>query len=159
MTTIATNIVVIYAHAIDAVNRQLAWVSEDVKSLLGYDVDECRAVGWWTDRLHPDDRAGVLARLPALWSGGRLVCEYRLRTRGGSYRWLRDEVRLIRNLAGEPMSCVGSWSELTERSHAADPLSEPELSDMSSSLGVSGDAADRGLLFSAALRRSAFISA
>src|SRR5207247_1653881 len=45
---------------------------------------------------------------------------------GGSYRRLPDEVRLIRNTAGEPVSCVGSWSDLTERNQVADPLSQPE---------------------------------
>jgi PAS domain S-box-containing protein len=120
------NRVVIYSHAVDAVTRQLTWVSENVKSLLGYEVDECQALDWWTDRLHPDDRAAILASLPTLWSDGRHACEYRFRAQSGGYRWLRDEVRLIRNRAGEPLSCIGSWSDLTERNQAADLLSEPE---------------------------------
>jgi two-component system cell cycle sensor histidine kinase/response regulator CckA len=113
---------VIYAHAIDSGKHQLAWVSDSVKSLLGHDADACLAAGWWADRVHPDDRADVLARWSGSWSDDRLVCEYRFRTHDGRYRWLRDEVRLVRDLAGEPIDCVGSWSDLTERKQAEDTL-------------------------------------
>ncbi len=56
--------------------------------VFGYSDDELRAAPF-LDFVHPDDRAGTVAALGALSTGGRVVdFENRYRARDGSYRWL-----------------------------------------------------------------------
>src|SRR4029077_1048700 len=48
---------VIYELAITAKGFRSQWVSDSVKSILGYEVEEALAPDWWIDCLHPDDKA------------------------------------------------------------------------------------------------------
>src|SRR5207302_6365314 len=50
-----------------------------------------------------------------LFSQGRMASEYRFRRPDGTYGWLRNEMRLFRDSAGQPFEVVGSWSDITER--------------------------------------------
>jgi PAS domain S-box-containing protein len=70
---------------------------------------------FWTDQIHPDDVEGVRSELTALFESGRCVQEYRLRHADGSYRWIRDEVRVVEDDLGEPLELVGSWLDISER--------------------------------------------
>ena len=44
--------------------------------------------------------------------------EYRFRRRDGSYCWVNDTQRLVRNSDGKPLEIVGSWSDITARKAA-----------------------------------------
>jgi adenylate cyclase len=44
--------------------------------------------------------------------------EYRFRRKDGSYCWVNDEQRLIRDKDGKPLEIVGSWSDITARKAA-----------------------------------------
>ena len=70
---------------------------------------------FWTDNIHPEDQAKVLDELATLFEREHLTHEYRFRRRDGTYRWMRDESRLILDAAGEPAEIVGSWFDITER--------------------------------------------
>ena len=76
------------------------WMSANLESLLGYTPDEALAPGWWLEHLHPDDRAQALADSAALFVYGRMVSEWRFARRDGTYCWLRDERRLLRDAGG-----------------------------------------------------------
>jgi PAS domain S-box-containing protein len=78
------------------------------------------------ERLHPQDRLATLARWPELLRGGRLDCEYRLRSRTGEYRWLRDELRMSAGDTGTCSDCIGAWSDITEAKHAELALRQAE---------------------------------
>src|SRR5207302_6870464 len=45
----------------------------------------------------------------------RVANEYRFRHNDGAYRWVRSEIRLIRDADGRPVEAVGSWFDITER--------------------------------------------
>jgi PAS domain S-box-containing protein len=95
-----------------------AWVSSNVETLLGYDVETALAPGWWQERLHPDDRDAVLAEMPRVHEEGQLVQEYRFRLADGTYRWMHAELRLLRDPSGRPLEAIGSWSDVTTRREA-----------------------------------------
>ena len=94
----------------------IAWMSENVRGMLGYTPEEVSERAWWAMNMHPEDRARVAADTGAdLFANGRVTDEYRFRHRSGPYRWVRSEMRLVRAATGEPVEVVGSWADVTER--------------------------------------------
>lgn len=94
---------------------EIDYVSESFGSVLGYPQAQARAPGFWEAAIHPDDRERVLTALPKLMSTGRIVHEYRHRHADGSWRWLRDDVRVIYDPQGHPLRAVGTSIDITSR--------------------------------------------
>jgi hypothetical protein len=103
-----------------------SWVSENVERLLGFTVEEALVREWWAAQLHPEDRERVLAGLPAIFAVGQLTQEYRFRDKRGGARWLRAELRLLRDAAGNPLEVIGSWADVSARKEAELRLQESE---------------------------------
>ena len=106
---------VIYAIKVNGDGFAPSWISENIRRLTGYDVEEALLPTWWVDHLHPDDRARVMDGIRALLTGGALTTEYRFRYSDGSYRWVHDESRLVRDDLGRPLEVFGAWIDITER--------------------------------------------
>jgi len=123
---VASSTVVIYGNEVTGSSFSPNWVSENVTRLTGYEVAAAMDPAWWLEHLHPDDRARVLAEIPALFTQGRLTTEYRFRHADGSYRWVRDECRLLRDASGTPREVVGAWMDITEHQRAQHALRESE---------------------------------
>ena len=101
------------------------FISENVRGLLGYEPREyLEGPDFWRERVHPEDLPRVLAEFPRLLEVGHHVCEYRFRRKDGAYRWVRDEQRLVRDEAGEPLEVIELWSDVTERKRAEEALRE-----------------------------------
>ena len=112
---LASSTAVVYATKLTAEGYAPSWVSENVTRVLGYDVPEALHPTWWASHLHPSDRARVLAELPALLTKGELTLEYQFQGKRGTYRWVHDEARLLRDPAGLPIEVFGAWLDITER--------------------------------------------
>ncbi|NJN69909.1 MAG: PAS domain S-box protein [Nitrospira sp.] len=103
------------------------FVSENVVEQLGYSPrDFTDHSDFWISHVHPDDRAYVLAGLLRTFEHGRHIHEYRFRHKDGTYRWLRDEVRLIRDDAGEPLELIGFYVDVSSQKWAHEALREGE---------------------------------
>src|SRR5207248_7727682 len=85
---LASSTAVIYANTVSGTTFSPSWVSENVTRITGYRSDEPLQPSWWLDNLHPDDRARVLAEMPALFANDRLTTEYRFRGKDDAYRWV-----------------------------------------------------------------------
>jgi PAS domain S-box-containing protein len=109
---------VIYVLEITAKGFRGEWVSDSVKSILGYEVEEALAPDWWIACLHPDDKVAAVEKTSILMTQGRLVQEYRFRCKDGHYLWMQDEASLLREADGRPNEIVGFWTNITERKHA-----------------------------------------
>ena len=97
------------------------YISQNVKELLGYDREEYLvSADFWATRVHPDDRPRILLAHQQLMDTGRVTSEYRFRRKDGSYCWVSDELRVVRDSAGQPVEVVGAWRSLTS-------LSETEI--------------------------------
>ena len=90
------------------------WVSANVMQL-GYTVEEVLTTGWWNEVIHPDDRFSVVAMRPEMFEKGKIEREYRVKQKGGSYIWIRDEVTLIKDENNKAIELIGSWIDITER--------------------------------------------
>jgi two-component system sensor histidine kinase UhpB len=80
--------------------------------------------GGWQERLHPEDRPRVLARLGACMKDPALdyEAEFRMRHRDGSYRWLHAQGVILRDAAGQPERMLGCHIDITERRQAEQAL-------------------------------------
>lgn len=107
--------VVIYALRLENNRFIPSWHAQNLITLTGFSPDESMNETWWIDNIHPEDRQRVLDANPVPFEIEQQVLEYRFRKKSGSYIWIRDEKRLVRDAQGKPAEIVGSWSDITER--------------------------------------------
>jgi PAS domain S-box-containing protein len=110
---IASSGAVIFELKLGETEVELDWISENVTRILGYEVADARGPHWWSGNVHVDDRK----RFPDRPGSGAYKdgsAEYRFRHRDGSYRWLREEQRVLRNSSGRAVSVIGAWFDITE---------------------------------------------
>ncbi len=95
------------------------YVSENVVALSGYTSQELlNDPGFWLANIHPDDAHQIMAQFPLVFSQGFRTFEYRFLHKDGSYRWIRDEAKLIQTADGQPHEIIGSWSDISDRKQA-----------------------------------------
>ena len=105
----------------------VTYISENLSTQLGYEPhDFTENARFWADNLHPDDQTRVLTERSTLAEHGRLSTQYRFRHKDGAYRWMQDELRLVRDGAGEPAEIVGSWFDVTGRKTIEEALRKSE---------------------------------
>jgi len=103
------------------------FISENITSQLGYEPHEfIEDPGFWIDRIHPQDKPHVFAALPDLFEKGHYSHEYRFLHKDGSYRWMHDQLKLIRDSEGNPIEIVGFWMDITDRKKMEEALRESE---------------------------------
>jgi PAS domain S-box-containing protein len=87
------------------------------------------AIETWNQRVHEDDLSRVLGHVEDHLNGrtSSYECEYRLRHRDGSWRWVLDRGRVVaRDADGKPTRVVGVHSDVTERKRVEQRLAESE---------------------------------
>jgi PAS domain S-box-containing protein len=99
------------------------FITKNIESQLGYRPEEfTEDPHFWADHIHPEDRQRVFAGLSVVFEGDSHVHEYRFRHKYGSYRWMYDQLRLVRDGSGEPLDIVGNFVDITDRKLAEEAL-------------------------------------
>ncbi len=102
------------------------FVSDKITDLFGYEAREVLGnPAWWLQNIHPEDLA-VATDFGTLFDQGKAVREYRFRAKDGSYRWVLDQVVLVRDKERTPVEIVGSWVDISARKRAEEVLRESE---------------------------------
>lgn len=84
-------------------------ISEDIRDITGFSPEDFTASRrFWDERIHPDDRLSVLACLTKSESGGGASPEYRFRLADGTYRAVREELRLVGRGNGQHGELIGA---------------------------------------------------
>ncbi|MDG3005472.1 PAS domain S-box protein [Paludisphaera mucosa] len=110
--------------------QEFTWISESLLEVLGYRPDAAMRPGWWAENIHPEDRGRILADLHGeLFLRGRNDQEYRFRHGDGGYRWMRADLRLVRDATGRPLEVVGSWADVTERKSLEEQFQQAQKMD------------------------------
>src|SRR5438552_1985323 len=99
----------------DLENDALSW-DENLESIFGYRRDEVAShLGWWRERVHPDDLArveqtaadAIRGDAPG-WSN-----EYRFRRKDGSWAWVASRCVIERDDRGRPRRAVGAMIDIS----------------------------------------------
>jgi PAS domain S-box-containing protein len=116
---------VVYTLGPEAPNPVL-YISPRIQALLGE-----RAADWIGDSdvfsglVHPDDADRIAAECERTNETGEpFAAEYRMRTRDGEVRWVRDEAVLVRGGDGRPLFWQGILTDVTEARLATTRLAE-----------------------------------
>jgi PAS domain S-box-containing protein len=121
---------VIYELAVTAKGFPTKWVSDSVKRILGYEVEDALAPDGWINCLHPDDKEAAVKKTSILMTQGHLVQQYRFRSKDGHYLWIQDEASLLRDAFGRPKEIVGFWTNITERKQAEERAAQARKQEL-----------------------------
>ncbi|MCY0541598.1 PAS domain-containing protein, partial [Klebsiella pneumoniae] len=79
--------------------------------------DGVRSLHAWLGRVHPDDVGSLMAALDRHITGEtpQFMCEHRVRTRKGAFRWVVASAVVERDGNGRPTVLAGTLADVTER--------------------------------------------
>lgn len=119
---------VVYSMRKDASGKFIPeFVGYNVERVTGYPNESwMEDADFWRTHVHPEDRRAVEDAQEELFHDGSLSHEYRFRHADGSYRWIHDNVLLLRDDAGEPEQILGSWLDVTDRRRAEEARTRTE---------------------------------
>lgn len=96
------------------VDNRTTFISDNVRAQLDYPPQAfTEDPEFWINHIHPQDKPHVLSELKAIFDHDVHHIEYRFQHNNGSYRWLRDELSLVRENNGSPQEVVGCRIDIT----------------------------------------------
>lgn len=97
---------------------KVCYTNRTLQEAFGYTSDELQDnYHWWTNNLHPADKARVLDAIDAKLDTGGTVWqdEYRFRCKNGEYKTIFDRGFILRDKAGKPYRLIGAMQDVTEQ--------------------------------------------
>lgn len=99
------------------------FVTPNISTAVGFTAEEFLSYpGFWADHIHPDDKEQTFKDLEKLFESGHHVHSYRFQHKDGSYRWMHDELTLLKNEAGEPVEILGYWIDISDLKNTTEKL-------------------------------------
>lgn len=99
------------------------FISENVTRMTGYNPEEFIGdSNFWSDHVHPEDRPIISREVSKIFEKKFHTYEYRFKCRDGSYIWVSDEMRLVRDNDGNPIEIIGFWLDITQHKQAEEEV-------------------------------------
>jgi PAS domain S-box-containing protein len=100
------------------------YISPSAETVVGFSQDELMALNSETSlaMIHPDDLPAMRAVLARLEDTGKGELEYRQRAKNGEYRWISNNMSLVRDSAGRPLYRNGNIRDITQRKRTEEAL-------------------------------------
>jgi PAS domain S-box-containing protein len=123
---------IVYLEAVERDDDELPgamlYVSPQVETILGFTPGEWMADPLaWARQFHPEDRDRVRQAYERIErTGGEFRAAYRMYTRGGDIRWIRDEATLVRDGEGSPLYWQGIMFDVTAEHLGEERIRESE---------------------------------
>ncbi|MFP4437749.1 MAG: PAS domain S-box protein [Chloroflexaceae bacterium] len=100
----------------------LDWISETFTRTLGYTLEEVRQLDDVRQIVHPDDRPVLSQRLTAIADGQVDTQEFRVITREGTVRWMRNRLRRETDPEQSVVRIMGAAQDITGRRQAEESV-------------------------------------
>lgn len=97
---------------------ELTWTNLDIARVTGYGPGDPESRNGWLGLVHPDDLVTFRRHVGALLAGRNHVAEYRIVSRSGETRWIRDYARPLGGTTHGTMQVVGGVRDITARRQA-----------------------------------------
>jgi len=102
------------------------FISDNIYAITGYTNEEFLSKGFWAKHIHPEDAPRVFEDMARLFEHDYHKHEYRFMFKDGIYRWMYDELKLIRDNSGNPLEILGTWTDITRHKLAEAALRASE---------------------------------
>lgn len=89
------------------------WSSKELRTTSGYSIEEITKLGGWFNLILKEDLTNIAERMTKILKGETGVVEYRIRTKSGKIKWLRDYTRPIKDETGKVTSIIGAAKDIT----------------------------------------------
>jgi signal transduction histidine kinase len=107
--------IALYTASLQEDHRRLHFTNESIERITGFRPGAfLETEDFWLSRVHPEDRARLIAQLSPIDDEGSPVLEYRWRCADDSYREFLDQMVVIHE-DGRPREFFGMWLDITER--------------------------------------------
>ena len=105
---------IIYCRSLTG-EKKLTYISSNVKDLFGYSSNQfLDNPSFWVDCIHPDDSSKAMNYFEKHFpQTGATPLEFRFKCKDGTYKWLRDETKLIIDDERKSKESLGSWIDIT----------------------------------------------
>ncbi|BAZ22044.1 diguanylate cyclase with PAS/PAC and GAF sensors [Kalymmatonema gypsitolerans NIES-4073] len=103
------------------------FISENVTAILGYQPqDFLDNSDFWVNHVHPEDIERVLRNIAQNFETNYHFHQYRFLRADGTYCWLEEHVKLLRDKNGNPVEFVGYLIDINERKATEAALRQSE---------------------------------
>jgi len=108
--------------------RTLLYVSPQTEAILGIPPSQFTVdPEFWKQRLHPDDRARVMAEVNrGQATGETMMAEFRMQAKSGAFVWFRAQAAMVRDRNDQPLFIQGIMLDITERKRAEENVQASE---------------------------------
>jgi PAS domain S-box-containing protein len=97
------------------------WVTGAFIGITGFTKEEVRSRGGWENLIYQDDISIPMGQLKALQNNQSTTVEYRIVTKNGDIRWMRDHARPVwGKVQGRLSHIFGAVEDITEQKRAED---------------------------------------
>ena len=117
----------LYTATLAKSSLSITFMGNNVKEVLGFCPADFAAPRFFWERIHPDDAARIEVAMAGMAERNQLTNEYRFLHRDGSYRWIQDRLRIVRDASGAVQEVIGSLFDVTEKREAEEALQKSEL--------------------------------
>ncbi len=120
----------------DRITLNMTFISENVREKLGYEPSQfINHPNFYFAHIHPDDTELVWPKILNLSHSKHEIIEHRFLHADCSYRWLRNEMKVLETIDNKVYQVVGAIYDITERKEA-----EAQIEEQAALLRIAKDA-------------------
>jgi PAS domain S-box-containing protein len=102
------------------------WVSDQIDQISGFSPEIMTTPGFWSSRIHPDDKEKAINGVLRQSKKGSIMREYRWSRSDGEYVWIMDNSVILYDDTNQQTELIGTWTDITEIKLAEETLRDSE---------------------------------
>ena len=106
-------------------NYPLTFISENIKELTGYSAHEfINDTNFWKAHICDEDKNRIDNEIEILFEKKIVNLEYRFQFVDGTYHWIKDYAKLIKDKSGNANEIIGYWIDITEEKKTLEKIED-----------------------------------